>query len=203
MHELHEKLQKLSSMKEDIFNRCKDEVSRWFQQASPCDLGDAVDMIKDLAEAEKCCAQAAYYKEVVKAMQEYPEDMDEEMMGYSPNRSPRTGRYTSRPTHVNHPSTRMGYFPPWPEEPRYEGPGGREDMWRDERYGDALNKWRLAKRHYTETGMPEHKEQMNHHANKHVQETMDTINEIWSDADPELRKKMKMDLEMLVSKMKT
>lgn len=200
MHELHQKLEKMSSMKDDILNNCKDEVSRWFQQASPCDLGNAVDMIKDLAEAEKCCAEAAYYKEVVKAMQEYPEET-EEMMGYSPNRSTRTGRYTSRPTHPSH-SGRMGYSDPWPDMMNYDGPGGREDKWRDERYGDALNKWRLAKRHYTETGSSEHKEQMNHHANRHVRDTMDTLDEIWTEADPELRKKMKMDLENLIAKMK-
>lgn len=35
---------------------------------------------------------------------------------------------------------------------------------------------------------------MKQHANDHLMETMATLHEIWDDADPELKKRMKGDL---------
>lgn len=208
MHELEMKLHELQKMKESLITQIQPHLTKGF--SDDCDLvpaGQVVDMIKDLAQAEKCCAEAEYYKTVTKAMEEHSDDVyEEDGMGYNPSRSSRTGRYTSR---SGSRSGRMGYPYPWPrrDEPPIEPMGydperrvGKE-MWEDPRYGENFNRWRYAKRHYTETHSMEDRDEMKKHANHHLSDTVDTLNEIWSEADPELRLKMKRELTELVSKM--
>lgn len=204
-HELEAKLTDIQEMKQSLVSLMKAELAKGCHEVDTHEAGEVVDMIKDLAETEEKCWKALYYKTVVKAMEESEEDgsWDEEGMGY-PNRSARTGRYVRSGGHSGNRNGRMGY--PWPEPEahsrvRYDGPGGREDVWRDERYGDAFNKFRLAKRHYTETRSMEDKDEMKQHADRHLADTVSTLNEIWGDADPELRMRMKRDLMELVSKM--
>ena len=84
----------------------------------------------------------------------------------------------------------MGYWP------------GREmmdDM--DPRYGEEYNRYKKMRRHYTETKSPEDKKEMSEHAEKHVRDTIDTMKDIWGDADPDLKRKMKEDLTKLVNSM--
>ncbi len=87
-------------------------------------------------------------------------------------------------------TTSMGYWP------------GREimdDM--NPRYGEEYNRYRMTRRHYTETKSPEDKREMSEHAEKHLRDTIDTVKDIWGDADPDLKKKMKEDLTKLVNSM--
>ena len=42
---------------------------------------------------------------------------------------------------------------------------------------------------------------MKEHANEHMMETMMTMREIYEDADPDMKKRMKSDLTKLVSEM--
>lgn len=174
------------------------------------ELGQVVDMIKDLAEAEKCCQEACYYQSVVKAMDEaqeedrrmgyfpkarmslanryfmddydYPE-MGNMRMGYSRgNSSDRDGTNRSRDSMGRFTSSgRSGYD------------GFDED--RDDRYGRAYNEFRKARRHYTETKSMADKQMMEEHANEHLADSMQTLREIWDSSDPTLRKKMKADLQ--------
>lgn len=181
------------------------------------ELGEVVDMIKDFAEAEKCCQEACYYASIVEAMDDAKED--EEKMGYSPKTRMRmVNKYLwddddyrmPRPEMSN---MRMGY-------PRGNDSDGRSsngmnqsrdsmgrytsnnrsgydgyDEGRDDRYGRAYNEFRKARRHYTETKSMADKQMMDEHANEHLADSMQTLKEIWDASDPTLRKKMKADLQ--------
>lgn len=59
----------------------------------------------------------------------------------------------------------------------------------------------FAKRHYTETHSEKDRREMKDHANEHMAETMMTLREIWEDADPDLKTRMKADLTKLTSEM--
>lgn len=50
------------------------------------EIGELVDMIKDLAEAEKSCWEASYYKSVTEAM-----DSRQDSLGYNGRMSDRSG----------------------------------------------------------------------------------------------------------------
>lgn len=261
MHDLEEKLKPVCEIKEKLVAYVKEGLE------SDCldieDAGEIVDMIKDLAKTEKSCYEAAYFKAVVKAMDEADEDeeamaklMMSGMMGYNPNHSARTGRFISgrsgRRGFRAMPAPMGDMVPPYmmgdgmdiygigdsewdgmmdtlPHKMRMGYPisqsgserhvttrggnrGGRmgyEDGWDpmmqdpdyNPRHGEAYNKFRQARRHYTETHSPEHKKEMDQHANEHVMDTIATMRELWKDADVDLKKRMKQDFTNLMSEM--
>ena len=169
-------------------------------------LGEYIDMIKDLAEAEKECQEACYYESVVEVMEN--SDMGYDRMGYTPRRT-KTGRYKSQPDRSRMDRMddgdmdgRRGYDP-------YGGPYTRmmldndRDEWddEDEQYGKSYNRFRKAKRHYTKTHSEADKQKMKDASNQHMVETVATLREMWDDADPDLRKRMKADLTNLMATM--
>lgn len=87
--------------------------------------GQVVDMVKDLAEAKKCCMEAYYYENVVKAMEESEHNMarydgeDEEPMGYD------NWRYSSGRFAPKGRGTYRGYMPPYMLEDRLLPPDMR------------------------------------------------------------------------------
>lgn len=100
----------LCEMKEKLLCAAKSELERGIQNVNTHEMGDVVDMIKDLAEAEEKCWKACYYKHVVHAMEEESKEM--ERMGYD-NWRYSSGRFA--PTGHGH---RSGYRPgedidPW------------------------------------------------------------------------------------------
>lgn len=249
MHELEAKVKPICEMKESLLEWLKPHL-----EGDCIDIenaGEVIDMIKDLAKAEKSCYEAAYFKEVVKAMKEAEEDEEEELkdikrmmesgrMGYNSHRSATTGRYTSGrgggrrgfrpmpapmgdmippymmgqdmetygmdeeeyhrmndllPHHM-----RMGY--PMTGMPYRMEREGREAMDRDRtHHSEAYDRYRNAKRHYTETRSEKDREEMRAHANDHVAESIATVRDIWNDADPELKKRMKNDFTKLIGEM--
>lgn len=76
----------------------------------------------------------------------------------------------------------------------------RED-WEDPRYSRPFNKYRRAKRHFTETHSAKDQQEMKDSANEHVMESIATLREIWDSADPDMRKRMKTDMTKLVGDM--
>lgn len=58
-----------------------------------------------------------------------------------------------------------------------------------------------AKRHYTETKDQSHKDAMEKHADEHIHESIDSMKEMWKDASPNLRAKLKTQLTSLVNTM--
>lgn len=69
-------------------------------------------------------------------------------------------------------------------------------------YGKAYDKFRNSRRHYTETHSEHDREEMKMHGKEHVMEAVTAMKEIWSDADPDLRKQMKDSIMALVNDMK-
>lgn len=212
MHDLAEVMEKgkeIKELKEKLVECFKAEVSK---KGLDCidteEAGEVIDMIKDLAETEKCCMEALYYQKVTEAMLSY----EEPRYGYNPNRSVSTGRYTSGGGRGG----RMGFKPhePWMSEDPWDGGsygGGNSSMgyWpgreamdhMDPRYGEEYNRYRMTRRHYTETKSAEDKKEMSEHAEKHLRDSIDTMKDIWGDAEPELKRKMKEDLTKLVNSM--
>ena len=186
------------------------------------DCGEVTDMIKDLAEAEKNCLEACYYEKIIKAMEqaeEYDED-DEDRMGYNARRYA-NGRYAPKGR-----GSRMGYIPrledrPWINNaylhdpdldremmgyPRRNQTGSRmgydemdPDM--DPHHSMTYNEYRKAKRHYNETKNPVDKQMMEEKGRHHAREALDTIKDIWKDADPTLRKELKASMQQVLNEM--
>lgn len=223
MHEeMKSKMREISDTKERLMAEVHSKVASGLKTCDVKEAGEIVDMIKDLADTEKNCWEACYYETVVKAMEEKAEDWDDEPMGYNPNRAA-SGRYTTRSGRSHH-GGRMGYRPMVDEEPyireyldhpdefRHRMMGyrpmehaGMGDMNRearhDERYGQAYRKYKEASLGYTSTKSPEYRDQMRTSAQEHIADTMITFRDMWSMADPELKKQMKTDLTKLVGEL--
>lgn len=82
-----------------------------------------------------------------------------------------------------------------------------DDIWYNDRadwgdeYGRYYNQYKSAKRHYTETHDMMDKDQMDTHAKEHINTMVDSIKQIWRDADPELRQKIKDDMTRLTNEL--
>lgn len=86
--------------------------------------------------------------------------------------------------------SRMGYDMDWDPDD-------------DPRQSREYNEYKRAKRHYEQTRSTADKQKMDEHAMKHVNQAMDSFREMWKDADPNMRKRMKADLTTLVGEMPT
>lgn len=226
MHEIEEKVKSLCEMQKKLVEWSKAELDQGKECVDTEEMGEVVDMIKDLAEAEKACCEAHYYKTIVKAMKDAEEEEEDmvkmalregvaDRMGYNTNRSATTGRYTSGRGRGR--SSRMGFSPVMRNMPYIdEYIGGERGDWdwdhkgrmgypndgmTDPRHGEAYNKFQMARRHYTETKSDHDREEMQHHAHNHVEDTIHTIRDIWADADPELKRQMKADFTKLIGEM--
>lgn len=123
------------------------------ETANTCELGEVVDMVKDLAETERALC----------------------MMRAS------TLRVSDEP-------------------PQAESPVGYSNV-DAERMARAYDDYRTAKRHYTKTKMPEDRRKMEDKAETHVLRAMESIKDVWRDADVTQRKKIKDELTELVEGM--
>lgn len=217
----------MEKTKEYVKDLCdlEEKITEWAHEHKDCatidEMGEVVDMIKDLAEAKKDCWKAKYYESIVEAMEEYEEEDGEGRYGYDHYRFA-SGRFA--PKGHGH---RSGFIPTphwmpdgitpfhrtgdWADDFNpihdyrmgYTDPSvtGQTHNMMDDRHSKAYNQYRDARRGYTETHSPEHKEKMNEHAKEHMKETVETIKDIWDTADPDLKKKMKADLGHLMDEL--
>ena len=205
-HKSTEKYNDICSLKHHMLHYVMGETEKGFEPTPEKVhvLKEYIEMIKCLAETEKECQEADYYEAVVQAMEENGM-MESERMGYNPNRN-RMGQYSDgRAGNRNSDSgsnSRRGYSP----NRMYSRmmPGDDRDEWGDDdpRYSEAFNRFRKAKRYYTKSHSEEDKQRMKDASNEHMMETMSTIREMWDDADPDLRARMKTDLTNLVTNLK-
>lgn len=220
MYDFDKKMSKLDDiccMKERLVDCAKAELSKGTEMVNTQEMGQVIDMIKDLAEAEADCMKACYYQAICEAMME--EDEESDIMGYNSNRYA-SGRFAPK-GHGN--MTRMGHHMPYEmlgedaEMTKYERmlmdrgrmgyDGGMSQTGSTMRstqrsgYGDAYDKYREARRHYTETKSPADKSEMDSHASRHLAEAEATMREIWKDADPTLRAQIKKNLSSLLGEM--
>ena len=205
-HKSTEKYNDICSLKHHMLHYVMGETEKGFEPTPEKVhvLKEYIEMIKCLAETEKECQEADYYEAVVQAMEENGM-MESERMGYNPNRN-RMGQYSDdRAGNRNGDSgsnSRRGYSP----DRMYSRmmPGDDRDEWGedDPRHSEAFNRFRKAKRYYTKSHSEEDKQRMKDASNEHMMETMSTIREMWDDADPDLRARMKTDLTNLVANLK-
>ena len=206
-HKSTEKYNDICSLKHHMLHYVMGETEKGFEPnpEKVHILKEYVEMIKCLAETEKECQEADYYEAVVQAMEDTGM-MDSERMGYNPNRN-RMGQYSDgRAGNRNGDSgsnSRRGYSPDMYSRMMMR-PGDDRDDWGDDdpRHSEAFNRFRKAKRYYTKSHSEEDKQRMKDASNEHMMETMATIREMWDDADPELRTRMKTDLTNLVTNLK-
>lgn len=207
MHTMEAKIQEMEELKCQLMSCLKVEMAKGIQSMDTNEASEAVDMVKDLAEAIKCCREACYFETVTQAMKG-----ESESYGYNPNRSSTTGRYTSGYRPIN-PSPSMGFRPmpapmgdmPWEDDvnPKWYSPNESQMMgyqpMTPSRYGQAYNDYRNSRRHYTETKSEADKKEMKEHMMEHVRDTVTAMKEMWQDADPETRKKLKTELQQMIN----
>lgn len=222
---MHKKLEDISEIKNKLSGWVKTELDK---EGIPCTpeeieiLGEVTDMIKDLTEAEEKCWKACYYKEIVEAMKK--EGEENERAGYDHWRYS-SGRFA--PTGSGHYSP--GYTPMHMMDDDYDmmgytksqsgnrtsyssdgrstgsysnGRSGYTHPMMGNRLGDSYDDYDMARRHYTETHSDEDRKKMDDHAKKHIEETVETIKDIWKDADPNLQHIMKEKFGKLINDMK-
>lgn len=216
MHECIERvkreIEEVECFKKSFFEKTKAWFDAEGKNIDTKEFGECVDIVKDLAEISEKCWKSLYYQLLVRTMNEdYEEDEharhEMERMGYNPNHYRSSGRFAS----AGH-GTRYGY-PIWNDTmwPRmvdhtrgyHDGEGsietgyGRNAKPDEVEYGMAYNRYKEARRHYTETKDEHEKTAMKHHAEEHFDKSVKTLREIWKDVDPALRARMKNDLTAL------
>lgn len=212
MHELKRKLEPVCDMLETLSSWAEYEMKKGKECVDTHEMGQVIDMIKDLAKAEKDLNKACYYYKIIEAMHEAKEE--EEFMGKVFHKM-RSGEELSEDERMGYDNWRYssGRFAPKGRGHRYGYIPYVDDLMGDEMemmttYGDSyalsprpLDNFRMAKKHYTETHSEKDKMEMNQHAKKHLDDTVDSMKEIWKTADPELKNKMKNDISSLLKEM--
>ena len=153
----------------------KSEISNGFMNVNAKEAGEVADIIKDMSETEKNLYEANYYKLVSEAMEEKnkPENQNRRM-GYNWNEKP--------------------YIDAYLRDPDFE-----QNMRNGSENGRMYDEYTNAKRHYTETKSSTDKDMMDMYASKHLNKTIETVKEMWADADQPHRTKMKSELTALVN----
>lgn len=203
---MHRTIQKTDRLCE-IYN----DLMRWVENNKDCTdvktMGEVIDMIKDIAEAEEKCWKACYYKSIVEAMEEAEEwekmeYMDEEgRMGYD-NWRYASGRFApkGRGHKTGHRGGRMGYVP------YYDDGGDMNDheMWgrNADQMKHPYERWKTTRLGYQSDHDPNKKTEMDAAAKEHVLYVADTMKDIWNDADPALRQELKSKLGNLMAELK-
>lgn len=213
-------IMRIHEMKETLTEWAKDELGKGKECVCTEEMGQVIDMIKDLASAEKDCYEAKYYKSIVKAMEEATEGRaGYDNWRYASGRFAPTGHghfvgWTTPYVDPYDEPYRMGYHDDrmWDKDMKDAdrmGYGGRYSMnskgmptgGRRTYHSDPYERYQMYKRNYTETHDPSHKEKMDESAKEQLDETVETMKDIWADADPHLRKKMRDELTKLISEM--
>ncbi len=100
MH-LEEESKPLKKICEKLMDAVNYELDKGIENIDTKELGEAIDMIKDLYEAKKEMYEACYYKSIMEAMEEHDFENEEEIMdegrkGYRGRSRDSMGRFTSR-----------------------------------------------------------------------------------------------------------
>lgn len=98
---IEEETKYLTKMCEKIGDAINHELDKGIEKVNTEELGEAVDMLKDLYEAKEKMVKSCYYKQVMEAMEEHDFENEEEIMeegrkGYRGRSKDSMGRFTSR-----------------------------------------------------------------------------------------------------------
>lgn len=197
--EMKTKIDAVCEIFDTMLSCFKSEVSNGVMNVDAKEAGEVADIIKDMSETEKNLYEAHYYKLLSEAMEE--KSKGDYRMGYKMSEKPYIDAYLYDPDFDD--NMRYGY-----NRTGYNGSSsmGNSRMgymdWEgsnDNEYGKSYGQYRDAKRHYTETKSSTDKEMMDRYANEHLDKTIATVKEMWADADPSRRTKMKTELSALVN----
>lgn len=156
-------MMRMSSLEDQLLSMLEAEAAKGLESINAEEMGEVVDMVKDLGEAK-------YYCSIVMAMQE-----EYEPMGYSPSRRS-DGRYAPK-------GHGMGYD-------RMEEPRGMGRM--DQHgYGSAYDRYQSARMGYQSHSTAENRRMMEQTADEHMREFEESLREIWDEADQHQRNKIK------------
>lgn len=210
-----DKFNDISEMKCKLVEECKRVINSGLDSVNTQELGEVIDMIKDLSEVEKNCNESEYYEQVVSAM----DNTENERYGYNSRRYA-SGRYapkgrgmvTGYHDYAKPFIDQMPYIEDYLDDPAefrrtmnerrgYYDNDTRMMSSGESDYGKAYHNYRNAKRHYTETHSQSDKDNMTMHANEHVMNTIATLRDVYKDSDPDLRKRMKEDFTKLIGEM--
>ena len=98
---LEEETKPIKKMCEKLMDSVNHELDKGIENVDTKELGEVIDMIKDLYEAKEKMVKACYYKQIMEAMEEHDFEDEEEIMdegrrGYRGQRRDSRGRYMSR-----------------------------------------------------------------------------------------------------------
>lgn len=202
MHRTINKTERLCTLFENLMT--------WAESNKDCTdvktMGEVIDMIKDIAEAEEKCWKSCYYKSIVEAMEEAEEwekmeYMDEEgRMGYD-NWRYASGRFApkGRGHKTGHRGGRMGYVPYYDDS---DMSINDHEMWGRSQSTHPYDKWKTTRLGYQSDHDPSKKVEMDKAAKDHALYVADTMKDIWHDADPALRQELKTNLTNLMAELK-
>lgn len=219
---MHEKLTEMMTKVEDV-KEIKETLLSWLKDEVHCGKdafhvdsnGKVTDMIKDLAQTEKECAEALYYMVVVYAMLNPDTDSYDASMGYN-HRHLRNGEFArSGRGHVVNSGTSGFHAGPFVDQGPYidaylhdpnefrrtmtkhpMSMGYDNDPYMGaskSKYGQAYEDYKEARRHYTESRNPVDKEKMDHHIMEHVHNGLESMQEMWKSSDDVMLKKRIVD----------
>lgn len=180
----------ICEMRKKLIEWTKEAMDGSPESVNAQELGEVIDMIKDTYQIDYYCAKKKYYESITEAMDEYG-DAEHFKMG-------RSGMMRTLPEMEKRwdPDeydiyARMGYsgrIPSW-DGRSHTGMGRNWDRYLD------------ARRHYNATKSDSDRMEMSTNAKMHMGETIATLREMWHDADPDLREKMKKDFSALLQEM--
>lgn len=124
-----EKLKELNELKHTLIEAAKMEAAKGIENINTEEMGEVVDMIKDLASAEKDCMEACYYETVTDAMSGEDERAGYDRWRYASGRFAPKGR-----------GTRTGYTPDR-MMPQNNGRMGYHDAKMDEVMASVQTMW--------------------------------------------------------------
>lgn len=111
----------LAEMKERLISCIKMELAKGIDNVDTSEAGEVIDMIKDIAQCEKYCREAEYYRTVVEAMEYDDEPEYEARMGYK--KTPKGRRFKEANYHHRPYSDQMPYIDAYLNDPQF-----RENM---------------------------------------------------------------------------
>lgn len=202
MHDVErmkEEMDKVKEIKKTLVTYLESEVMLGCKDFDLKSAGDTADMIKDLADAEKNCAEALYYMTVTEAMNNYGGN---ESAGYNHYHT-KSGEFATKGNgHYVAGMTRTPEMNMW--DPEFEREMNRYEVekGRNSRYGATYDNYKDAKRYYTETKDMAGKQKMDNHGMNYFSESIDNIKEIYEDADPVRKQKFVNMMEEILREMK-
>ena len=209
MNEIMTEMNEVKGIKSTLLSWLKEEVNTGKDCCHLESTGDVSDIIKDLAQTEKECAEALYYMVVIFSMLQEG-NSSEDIMGYN-HRHMSNGQFASARKgytiydHQHKPYVdQEPYIDAYLHDPNFkqnmmamgygDGTNSRRDngMNRNSsgsKYGKSYDDYQTARRHYTASKNLADKEEMDQHAMAHVGNVLESLQELWESSDDVMLKK--------------